>query len=142
MLILECPKLLVRECNMMWAPTTKSQWRCSRDGLMTGRCGKRGSELTQSWRVGPWCSRWQKCKQRRSRWLGRLLIRFDWARSSVMFCWRTKRAKLSALFISHQGEHELRLGGFYTQNTRNLREHVWAIWYVMWYARENTGWPM
>ena len=39
---------------------------------MTGRCGQQGSEHTQSWQVGPVCSRWLRCRQRRSRWLGHL----------------------------------------------------------------------
>ena len=111
-LILEWPKPLVREYNTMWALTSKSHCRYSQDGMMTGRCGQRGSEFTQSWPVGPRCSRWQKRKLRRSRWLGRLLMRFDWVRPSMLFCWRRQRAKISAVSTSQPRERELRLGGF------------------------------
>ena len=37
---------------------------------MTGRCAQRGSEHTQSWQVGPVCSRWLRRRLRLSRWLG------------------------------------------------------------------------
>ena len=141
MLILECPKLLVRECNTRWALTSKSYCRCSRDGMMTGQCGQQGSELTQSWRFGPRCSRWQKRKQRRSRWLGRLLMRVDWATSSVLVLLMKTEGKAFSMvhLTAREAGAEVRLGGFYTQNTRDLLEHVWETWHVMWCARENTG---
>ena len=41
-------------------------------GMTTGRCGQQGSERTQSWQVGPVCSRWRKRRMRRSRWLASL----------------------------------------------------------------------
>ena len=130
-------------CNMMWALTSTSHYRCSLGGMMIGWCGQQGSKHTQSWQVGPVCSRWRKRKLRRLRWLGHPpeAIRLGKIIYAVLLT-KTEGKAFSALFISQQGEPELKRGDFCARSTRGHLVHGWETWCEKWYAREINGWPM
>ena len=63
-------------------------------------------------------------------------MRFDWATSSMLvLLMKTEGKAFSMVHLTARGAGaEVRLGGFYTQNTRDLLEHVWETWHVMWRA--------
>ena len=99
---------------------------------MTGRCGQRGSELSQSWQV-------LEVAEAQTAPIG---VSPDAIRLGKIICavllTKTEGKAFNIVHLTER-EQELSFGGFYAQNTRDLLEHVWETWYVMWCARENTG---
>ena len=62
----------------------------------------------------------------------------DWAKTiHAVLLTKTDDKAFSIVHLTPRGSRERRLGGSYTQNTRDPLQHVWETRYAMWYAREH-----